>query len=217
MKFGIKSSVKSRFILISLTASIGPWAVPAAMAATQPAHIASFTADQPTQTLSTRHKGWRDPAFGDMGWTHFSDWGTFQARKGHPVTITAVSSNPDIHPGITVWYRGANDTAPDTYVVDHFYAQSAPQFKLGATDESTGAVIGNIVMSLSTFGYDLDGQSKALRNLRGKRDGVPGQLVIKWVPQNTGTFMFVLGAVNPGPGASDSTIRYDIETTVIAK
>jgi len=193
------------------------WAAPAAVqAATQPATIAQFSAEQPTHTLNVRYKSWRDPAFGDMGWTHFSDWGSFQGTAGQTATLTLVSSNPDLHPGVTVWARCKADTAPDTYVTDHFYAQNAQQFELGAVDESTGQTVGNIVMQIKNYGYDLDGVAKASKvvGLHGVKDGVPGRLVRTFPIGRTCNYLFVVGGIAPGAGASDSTARYPVDVTL---
>ncbi len=214
--------MKKTALSLSMAAAVALanlWCASAAHAATQPTKVIAFTAEAPTQTLTTRYKGWRDPAFGDMGWTHFSSWGSFEATKGQMVTITVNSTDSaDLHPGLSVWYRDSEkDTAPDTYVQDHFYAQNAPQFVKGAKDETTGAVLGDIVMRAAAGGYDADGIKGArLPGLNGKRNGTPGQLVLKFKAKNTGVFNFVVGGVLPGAGIinnAPSTV-YNLETTV---
>jgi hypothetical protein len=151
-----------------------------------------------------------------MGWTHFSKWGKFEAKKGQHITIKAVSANPDLHPGITVWSRSAEDTAPDNYVTDHFYVQNAPQYVLGAKDESTGAELGDIIMRVADYGYDLDNNVR-IRGLDGVKDGVPGQLILNFRARKTATYVFVVGGVNPEPGAADPKALYDVVTEVMVQ
>ena len=117
MKMNLKN-----FAGISLWVA-GALAASTSFAATQPAEVTKFTATNTTDVFTVKAKGWSDPAFGGMGWTHFSDWGSVVAKKGETVTIKLVSQSAGIHPGVTVWYRGIEDTAPDSYVVDHFYPQ----------------------------------------------------------------------------------------------
>lgn len=185
-----------------------------ATAATQPGHIAKFNATTMTDAvLSVRPKSWRDPAFGDMGWTHHSDWGTVWVKAGQTVTITATSANAGVHPGITVWRRGADDTAPNTYVVDHFYPQNANTVEFGAVDETTGQALGNIIMKVVKFGYDKDGNSKGVLSMNPIKDGVPGKLVLTFTSTKGGAHMFVVGGFNPDAGV-DSSVKYDINTNV---
>jgi hypothetical protein len=207
----MKSAIRT--VAIAL-ATGGMFAASSANAVTKPSTIAAFTAEQPTQTLTTKVTSWRDPAFGDMGWTHSSGWGSFQAKKGQTVTIKAVAPNADLHPGITVWYRGPKDTAPDNYVADHFYPQNANLFVMGAKDESTGEAVGNIIMTVVKYGYDRDGNKKNVPGLGGKKDGVAGELELKFKVTKGGTYLFVLGGFNPGPGLVGSAERLGVETTV---
>lgn len=190
----------------------GLFAASAANAATTPATVADYSAENPIQTLQTKSTSWRDPAFGDMGWTHNSGWGKFQASKGQTVTISAMSSVPGLHPGMTVWFRGKKDTAPDNYVADHSYPQNANQFVLGATDETTGQEVGNIVMKVVKYGYDQDGNSLKTE-LNGIEDGVSGQLQLTFKAAQTGTYMFVLGGINPDTGV-DTASKMDVDTEV---
>lgn len=176
--------------------------------------VADFTAT-PSQTLQIRPKSWSDPAFGDMGWSHHSAWGKFDATAGQMVSIKAVSANPNVHPAITVWYRGDKDTVADNYVKDHFYAQSAPMFELGVTDETTGAVLGDLVMKVVKFGFDKDKNRGTIEGIPGvgKKDGVPGQYILSFKAKQTGTYMFVLGGFNPAAKV-DTTLKYDVVTDV---
>lgn len=202
-----------RFIPVGL---LGLLFASAASAVVSPMMVGDFIAE-PGQTLQTKAKSWSDPAFGDMGWTHNSGWGKFEATAGQLITIKAVASNRNIHPGITVWYRGEADTIDDNYVADHFYPQNANLFVKGAKDETTGATLGNLVMKIAAYGFDKDKNTGIIDGLpaaAGKKDKVSGQLILNFKAKKTGTYMFVLGGFNPGPKAVDSTLMYDVLTDV---
>lgn len=185
-------------------------------AATIPSNITAFDASNTKATLTTKSKSWSDPAFGDMGWTHSSDWGSFSATQGQTVTINMISQTPGIHPGSTVWYRGADDTAADNYVVDHFYPQIANFAKFGATDESSGANLGNIIMKHVTHGYDQDGNTVASKVLSGKSDKKSGRLSLTFKAPYTGSYMFVVGGFNPD-ASIDTTLKYNVDVKVSVK
>ncbi len=185
-------------------------------AATIPANITTFNNVVTDATFVVKSKGWSDPAFGDMGWTHSSDWGAFYAKQNQNVTIKLVAADKGIHPGSTVWFRGANDTAPDNYVVDHFYPQNANFAKFGATDESTGAALGNIIMTYVTHGYDQDSNTVKKAYLNPKIDKVAGQLTLNFKAPYTGNYMFVVGGFNPDANI-DTTLQYHIDTKVTVK
>jgi Copper(I)-binding protein CorA len=193
------------------------FAISTSYAATIPASIVAFDSTITSDTFIVKDKGWSDPAFGDMGWTHSSDWGTFHAEQGQKVTIKMVAADVGIHPGSTVWYRGVNDTAADNYVVDHFYPQNANFAKFGATDEGTGEKLGNIVMTHVLHGYDQDGNSATAKKLRGKSDNVPGQLIFNFKAPYTGDYMFVVGGFNPDVSIIDHTLKYNIDVSVTVK
>ncbi|PPD47021.1 MAG: hypothetical protein CTY16_08150 [Methylobacter sp.] len=197
----------------SLLATAGFLAASACFAATQPSQITNFTAKRTTDVFTVKSKAWSDPAFGDMGWTHSSDWGSFVARRGETISIKLVSETIGVHPAITVWYRGADDTAPDSYVVDHFYPQYANFTKFGATDETTGASLGNIIMRIAAFGYDQDGNSRRVRRFNGVKDDVPGQLVLTFKAPFRGNYQFVVGGFNPDLGV-DTTIKHNINASI---
>ncbi|MDD5227668.1 MAG: copper(I)-binding protein CorA [Methylococcales bacterium] len=178
-------------------------AVSMSHAATIPEGIAAFSKVVTSDVFTVKAKGWSDPAFGDMGWTHSSDWGTFTAEKGQTVTIVMTAADKGIHPGSTVWYRGDNDTAPDNYVVDHFYPQNANFAKFGATDEGDGTKLGNIIMKYVTHGYDLDKNTVTDAALKGKKDNVAGKLTLTFKAPYAGTYMFVVGGFNPDANITD--------------
>lgn len=173
-----------------------------------------FTSTVKSAVFSVTAKGWSDPAFGDAGWTHSSQWGLVSAKKGQTVTITSVADNKAVHPGATVWYRGATDTAPDNFAVDHFYQQNANVFKNGVADESVtvpagekAVSIGNIVMKYVTHGFDLDNNtvldesgaadSARIVLLKGKKDGVAGKLTLSFKAPYDGVYNFVVAGFNP--------------------
>lgn len=184
-------------------------------AATIPASIAKFNAKVTDDVFSTKSKSWRDPAFGDMGWTHSSDWGTIYAAKGQTVTIRAVAADVGIHPGITVWYRGKDDTATDNYVVDHFYPQNANFTKFGATDETSGSTLGNIIMRHAAHGYDVDDNTARVRSMNPIKDDVPGQLELRFKAPSSGRYIFVVGGFNPDAGI-DTTLKYNVNVNAVA-
>jgi hypothetical protein len=170
-----------------------------AHAITAPTTVAEFP-DTTPQELTIHPLGWSDPAFGDMGWTHRSAWGTFTAEKGQRVEIMVDSANPSVHPGVSVWYRDAvKDTIADNYVFDHFYAQMANQYKSKAVDEKTAAELGNLVMKNVAYGYDQDGKNNPrIPELRGLRDKVAGKLTLTFKATKSGTYIFTVGGINGG-------------------
>ncbi|SJM90192.1 copper(I)-binding protein CorA [Crenothrix polyspora] len=182
-------SVKCKQIVNILTAAVIGFSVQTVMAATKPTKIAEFTPSTPKNILNIKRASWRDPLFGNTGWTHNSDWGKFSTTKNKIVKITLVTKVPGLHPGITVWQRGAKDTAPDSYVPDHFYQQNASIFEMGAKDEANKN-IGNIFMTLVAQGYDNDGHTDgylddngkktriAPTDVKGIKDSVSGRLVL---------------------------------------
>jgi hypothetical protein len=177
--------------------------VSSAGAATKPANITAFS-NKTSATLDVKSKGWSDPAFGNAGWTHFSSWGQFTAKKGQMVEITVESSDVNVHPGVTVWFRGANDTAPDNYVPDHFYQQTSDFIALRAKDETTSEALGNVVMKYIANGYDKDDNPFDAAGLigedaKGLKDGIPGTLKLTFKARKTGKYQFVTGGVNPSP------------------
>jgi hypothetical protein len=208
----INSKAVSRFLCV-MAASL--MTVSASYASTVPASIVAFDSTVTDDVFVVKARGWRDPAFGDMGWTHSSDWGTFKATKGQTVTITMKATDVGIHPGSTVWYRGANDTAPDNYVVDHFYPQNANFAKFGAVDEDTGAKIGNIIMKHVAHAYDQDGNTNKIEagKMGSIRDGVKGQLILSFEAPYTGDYQFVVGGFNPNKGV-DETLKYNVNVNV---
>jgi Copper(I)-binding protein CorA len=197
MTLRYKTSLKNTlFICIGLAALT-------AQAATKPSRIASFGAGG-SNTFSVKSTSWRDPAFGNMGWTHNSDWGSFTASAGQSKTITLTSTVAGFHPGVTVWYRGTDDTAPDNYVVDHFYPQGGNFVEFGAKDETSGIGIGNISMQIVSFGYDQDGHTLK-PGLNGLTDRISGKMTLTFKAAKAGNYIFVVGGFNPSANVSKTT------------
>lgn len=208
----------------TVLASILGFAAVSANAATAPASVFAFDSVNKNSTFSVTAKGWSDPAFGDAGWTHNSGWGSVDVKKGQTVTITAVADNKGVHPGATVWYRDpVKDTAPDNYVIDHFYQQNASVFKNKAVDESTSTEIGNIVMKYIAHGYDLDKNSVNDLLLKGKKDGTAGKLTLSFKAPSDGIYMFVVGGFNPdanyvaATGADGKALKESVKVSVSVK
>jgi Copper(I)-binding protein CorA len=150
----LKKLIISTFLLTVTTYFI------TAEAATRPARMLTFDAQRTKAVFGIKRAAWRDPLFGNEGWTHSSDWGKFTAKKGQIIKITLATAVQGLHPGISVWFRGTADTAPDNYIADHFYPQNQSIIEKGAKDESSGKVIGNIVMQIVDHAFDNDGHTE---------------------------------------------------------
>lgn len=187
-----------------------------AQAATYPSTIVPFDAANSQQDFSIRYKSWSDPAFGDLGWTHTSNWGSFDALEGQKVTIFIQAATVGIHPGSTVWFRGADDTAPNNYVPDHVYAENVTLFKYGATDEATGEAVGDIIMKHVIHGYDQDNNPVRKRGLRGIKDRRNGRLVLTFIAPHSGHYMFVVGGISPDPTV-DPSVGHKVKVKVDIK
>lgn len=209
MKFKSKITVSIMTIITALL--VAP--LTNSYAASKPSSNFEFTPTITSTTFSVRAKGWSDPAFGDMGWTHSCKWGHFQAQKGQHVRIVMRSQERGLHPAASVWYRGEKDTAPDDYVVDTFFPQNANLVKYGITDNDTGANLGDVVMKNVVYGYDYDANSILDRTLRPKSDKVNGKLVLNFTAPETGNYMFVVGGHNPDQNI-DTTVGHNVDVTV---
>ena len=207
--------MKPTAILSSLLVTVGLLVTANSYAATSTT-FTPFDTTKNRSTLQIRYKSWSDSAFGDLGWTHTSKWGSFSAQEGQIVTIVMKAKEVGIHPGATVWFRGAADTAPDNFVPDHVYIENAAQFKYGAVDEATGALLGDIVMEHVVHGYDQDANTLVNKKLRGIRDNVNGRLILKFKAKKSGNYVFVLGGINPDPNI-DPTVGHDVDVTVNIK
>lgn len=196
--------------------AISLMSISVSQATTQPSTPFYFDSVNKTDNFSVRAKGWSDPAFGDLGWVHSSDWGFFTANAGQWVKITLKSNEAGMHPGATVYYRGANDTAPDTYVPDVALTQNATMAKWGASDDATGLPLGDIVMQYVTHAYDADNNTANNPLFRGKKDGKSGLLTLSFKAPYTGTYMFVGGGYNPAPTV-DVSVAHTLKVTVDVK
>lgn len=178
---------------------------PAANAATDLGDmLIEFTADNASQMLMARPDSYYNLTMGYKGWTHQSGWGYAQLKKGKPVTITAQTSVAGLHPGITVWSVPQKDgLAPIHYAYDHFYGQYDSINAKGVTDETTKAVLGDMVMNFITNGFDRDGMGETLPGAFDQSlvyrflDGVAGKVSVTFTPPVTGFYKFVVGGINP--------------------
>lgn len=202
--------------LLSATV-IGLMFASASHATTQASSVFKFSASAKTDMFSVRASGWSDPKFGDLGWVHSSDWGIFSANQGQTVTITMVAQDPGLHPGSTVYFRGANDTADDSYIPDVALTQTATMAKWGASNDDTGEPLGDIVMQYVTHGYDGDKIAKGVASHFKKiLDGKSGTLVLKFKAPYTGTYEFVTGGIKPAP-IVNSKVAHMVKVTVNVK
>lgn len=157
-------------------------------------------------TADVQVQGWLNDDFGIQGWTHFSKWGQFEARKGQRVTVTVISARAGTHPGVSVWWRNTGPmTAPaggkGNYYQNHAYNQY-DTIKTGImTDEVSGAEVGYLEMITATNGYDADGATpKYAANtnlLNPVFDGVPGKVQLSFIAPRNGTYQLVTGGIFP--------------------
>jgi hypothetical protein len=210
----MKNSIKAKICLAATTTLL--LASTASFAASKPSTITAFTPESPKATFNVRGKGWSDPAFGEMGWTHSCKWGSFQAKKGQKVKLILKAKEKGLHPAATVWYRGIADTASNEYVVDTFYPQNGNIVKYGITDNDTGAELGDVVMLNMAYGYDADANSVVDKKLQPKKDSINGRLILKFTAPEDGDYSFAVGGFNPDMNI-DNTVGHDVNVTVIVK
>jgi hypothetical protein len=197
-------------------AIIGLLSISASNATTEPSSTFVFDAANTTDTFSVRAKGWSDPAFGDLGWVHSSDWGRFNAVEGQTVVINMAAKTPGLHPGATVYYRGSTDTAEDNFIPDVALTQNATMAKWGASNDDTGEPLGDIVMKYVTHGYDADNNTAKTKMFIPISDGKSGTLKISFKAPYTGTYMFVVGGYNPAPTVANG-IAHNVRVSVNVK
>lgn len=203
------------YLLSAAVASV--MLVSTSYATTKPSQVTHFTASKTSDVFNVRASGWSDPKFGDLGWVHSSDWGDFYANKGQLVTITMVAQEKGMHPGASVYFRGANDTADDEYIPDVALTQNQTMAKWGASDDDTGEPLGDIVMQYITHGYDGDGAPKSVNpSFKKILDKKPGTLVLKFRAPSTGKYMFVSGGYKPAPFVN-SKVGHAVNVTVNVK
>lgn len=208
--------MKSISYLLS-AAVISLLSVSVSHATTEASSVFHFTPSKNTDMFSVRASGWSDPKFGDLGWVHSSDWGTFYAAKGQHVAITMVAQGKGIYPGSTVYFRGVNDTAGDQYIPDVALTQTATMAKWGASNDDTGEPLGDIVMQYVTHGYDGDKVPASVpSHFKRIKDGKPGTLVLRFKAPYTGLYEFVSGGIKPAPFVN-SKVAHLVKVTVRVK
>ena len=189
-------------------------------AATQPAPPIKVIKNGETVPCGVASKGWADPAFSGKGWTHKSSWGQFNAIKGQTVTLvfdgTGAKNNGSLHPGSTVWFRPSkcpgtpcpgNKGSGLNYIPDHFYVQTQDWVAINAKDDTTQALVGTIDMKYVLNAYDADGlapgavEQTLLPNadVIGIQDGIPGKLKVSFIAEESGTYQFAVGGIDPYP------------------
>lgn len=152
---------------------------------------------------------WYNPGFGNAGWTHFSKWGRVSLMRNRTYKITLTSSNPAMHPGVTVWERKTGKKyASSDWFTGHSYIQYDSIKATNQIDESTGKNLGTIEMDLVANGFDIDGMQgtpcatamcwwPSNPSFKPIADGVPGQVVVEFKAPKRGLYQFVFGGINP--------------------
>ena len=160
------------------------------------------------QTAPVQASAWFKSAFGNAGWTHFSKWGYINLKAGQKVTVSVQSTVPGLHPGLTCWHRAlGGKNAPINYFTGHSYIQFNDVIVNNTTDETSGAKVGNFKMILAANGYDRDGMPQAASipknaSLNPIEDGVPGLVSVSFRAKQKGTYMCVVGGINPDNNSS---------------
>lgn len=181
----MKKNNKSVFGCVVFIVVVGLMAVFVGYAATIPGKgkgmMPTFTTVLTTAVFTAKSQSWSNPAFGDMGWTHHSGWGFVTANQGQTVTITTTSEVKGIHPGSTVWYRGATDLAGGVKPITAVKAIPATN-----TTPAVAAVLG--VSGSAPYDYVLDHfyiQNGNMSKIGAMTEDEPavsiGNLVMKYV------------------------------------
>lgn len=167
--------------------------------------------------------GTANAAYGKL-WTHNSKWGYFNAESGKTYTITVVSSDANLHPGVSVWYRThLRDTAGvyrgNVFVKDHLLSQTSTMSESSPVDSTSSDPVNDKVSPYSqviqTWGYDQDGaENKAIPSRHPIKDGVEGTLSITFTASNTGTYLLVVGGINPNAAIPSATADYPVTVQV---
>lgn len=177
---------------------------------------------------------WYNPGFGNAGWTHFSKWGRIALKAGKTYSITVESSNPAMHPGVTVWQRATGKRyANADYFTGHSYMQYESFDATNQIFEETGENLGAIKMQLAGNGFDADGMTGTKCATAGcwwptnpsfgsLSDGVAGKVVLKFRAKKTGLYQFVVGGINPDDkttttGALNSNSTYVPVTILVSQ
>lgn len=170
-------------------------------AATYPVKYEYFCGGGKSINLEVKLKSWYDPTppANTQAWTHTGAWGVFVANEGDNILITAKASDPRLHPGISVFRIGANNTAQFKYVPDHLFTQNKDWINVGAIDDTTNKPVGDIRMRIEKFGYDADNNDASLTELNPITDGEEGTLKLEFKVSKSGLYKFYVGGINPGP------------------
>ena len=219
--------MKNRNLLILASAIVGMMEMGAASATTSISDSLFSLGNHRVINLGTgvKPRSWYDnrkenppgtpnPAY-KLRWTHTSKWGYFHAVSGHVYNITVVSSNPDIHPGMSLYYRTnlfdkAGKSKGLVYVKDHLLKDT--DLDIGEklpVDETDNDKVTPYSMILESWGYDQDGASTpSALLLHPIQDGVEGTLSLTFTAANTGTYMVVIGGIYPNATLADDTAFY---------
>lgn len=174
---------------------------------------AEYALNTPVVT-AVQASSWYNPGFGNAGWTHFSKWGRIKLQAGKTYSITVESTNPAMHPGVTVWHRatGKRYANPD-YFTGHSYMQYESFDAKNQIFEETGQNLGAIKMELAGNGYDADGMTgvpcatagcwwPTNPSFNSLSDSVAGKVVMTFRARRTGLYQFVVGGINPNDKAT---------------
>ena len=166
-----------------------------------------MTSGVPITATGVQVQAWLNDDFGIQGWTHFSKWGQFEARKGQRVTVTVTTALDGTHPGVSVWWRNTgpmtlNYQQPGVKGSNFYQTHSFNQWdsiKTGIlSHDTTGQEMGYLEMVTAANGYDADGVTESLNGaLNPQFDGVPGRLVLSFVVPRNGVYQLATGGISP--------------------
>jgi hypothetical protein len=209
-------------------AGVGLMSMSANAATTIKGDIKEFTPLAATQNLNVKKPdSWFNLTMGYKGWTHHSSWGYMKLVAGKEVTITVdASANNGFHPGISVWHRPQRKgLVPLTYAYDHFYSQwdniVEKNVKVGPNEPNDpGKDLGTMKMYFITNGFDRDGMADPLPMPFDQGpttrivDGKVGVVSVKFIPQESGYYQFVIGGINPDVGAACPNMTCPVSVSV---
>jgi hypothetical protein len=198
---------------------------PAQAATSIAANQTTFTLDVP-QTVNVQASSWFKPAFGNSGWTHFSKWGVIRLRTGQRISLTARTSSPGLHPGVSIWFRQTGKAfMPLHYFQGHSYNEYNSILARNLSDDETGKRLGHLRMDLAANGYDRDGMAQlstvpANAALNPLQDGIVGQVKLDFRAKKAGWYQFVVGGINPdvttatAGGFDNNMVRWPVEVKI---
>jgi hypothetical protein len=163
--------------------------------------------------------GTANPAFRKL-WTHNSRWGHFTVESGKTYNVIVVSSDSNVHPGISIWARtnlfdkAGTDTGT-LYVPDHLLSQTANMREQSPVDGSSGDPISRYSMIIQAWGYDQDGAgNSSIRRLHPIRDGSEGTLSLTFTATVSGNYLLVVGGIHPNAALPSPTADYPVTVQV---